>query len=172
MWIVIRNYDINWGVGQAIFLIHRARCCDCDPFQVRRVSPVRRQRRTDDRSAWRHGSTDACPLPAPGPAAIRRTGPMAQWPCQFGGGMDRRQWQQRPSDRPGERHDGGRGDRPLAAAGDAEAMPWRAAVWRWPGRRFGRSGEYRWARAFAIYCCFTTEKSRRATVGHRSRSGC
>ena len=43
-----------------------------------------------------------------------------------------------------------------------------------PGRAVGMAGpgEYRWARAFTIYCCFTTEKSRRATAGHRSRSGC
>jgi hypothetical protein len=48
---------------------------------------------------------------------------MAQWLCQFGGGMDRRQWQQLSTDRPGEGHDGGRGDRALAAAGDVEAVP-------------------------------------------------
>ena len=48
---------------------------------------------------------------------------MAQWLCQFGGGMDRRQWQQLPPNRVGERHDGGRCDWPLAAAGDVEAVP-------------------------------------------------
>ena len=50
---------------------------------------------------------------------------MAQRLCQLGRGMDRRQWQQLPTDRPGERHDGGRGDWPLAAAGDVEAMPFQ-----------------------------------------------
>ena len=49
-------------------------------------------------------------------------------------------------------------------------MRWGAAVWRWPGRRYGRSGGIPLGSCVYALLNFITEKGRRATVGHGRRA--